>query len=188
MPSLLTSFLLKYVDFTADELDIIGTKFQEETIDENELFLRAGEICNKIALIASGRFILAQSSPLGNERILDFFIAGELIADYYSLLKKLPADSNIRALKKGHLYVIHKKELESLLDTMPSFQILGRKLAEESFVRLAESIKSSSLSPKERYQLLIDNKPEIVQGFPQYMLASYLDMSPEWLSKIRNKK
>ncbi|MFS4447342.1 Crp/Fnr family transcriptional regulator [Maribacter sp. 2307UL18-2] len=185
---MINEILLKYARFTDDELDIIREKFSPLKMDKNELFLDAGQICNRAGLIINGKFILSQVSESGNEAILDFFITGELISDYYSLLKNYPSKTYIKALKKAELLVITKKDLEYLYRTIPKFQIFGRKLAEESFIRLAETIKLQSVSPKERYQIFMANKIEIIKEFPQYMIASYLRISPEWLSKIRGHK
>lgn len=185
---MITEILLKYADFTKDELDIVKEKFSMQILEKNALFLKPGQICNKAGLIIKGKFVLTQVSESGHDTILDFFTKGELVSDYYSMLKNYPSDNQIRALTKSELLIISKNDMESLYNTMPKFQLLGRKLAEESFIRLAETIKMQSLSPKKRYDTFASNYPLIIKEFPQYMIASHLLISPEWLSKIRGQK
>lgn len=180
--------LLKYVNFSKEELEIITKRFNKQIIEKNKLFLREGEICKKVAFIESGVLTLSQTFDTGNEHILDFFIPGDMTSDYYSFLKKLPSDANITALKETSLLVITKKDIDFLFETIPNCQKLGRLLAEEYFMQLAEKLKSSSLPPLERYELLIKQKPMVFENFPQYMIASYLGIRPEWLSKIRAQK
>lgn len=181
-------FLLKYVDFTEEELTIISTKFYQKTFLKNEFFIEEGEICDKIAFIENGSLILSQTLETGNEMILDFFTSGNLISDYYSFLKNQITDTHIKALSNVTLLVINKKDIHQLFDSIPNFQKLGRLLAEKYFIELAEHLKSTGLSHIERYERLIHKRPRIFDEFPQYMIASYLRISPEWLSKIRAQK
>lgn len=185
---MIRDYLLKYVNFSEKELDLITSKFDRQIIAKNELFLREGEICKKVAFVESGTLILSQTLDTGNEHILDFFALGDMISDYYSFLKKIPSDANIKALKESSLLVITKEEIELLYKTVPNFQKLGRLLSEESFIQLAEGLKNATLPPIERYERLIKYKPMIFENFPQYMIASYLGIRPEWLSKIRVQK
>jgi len=182
-----TDFLLKYVDFTLEELKSINQFFHNQTIVKNELFLKEGDICNTIAYIEDGTLILSQVSENGNEQILDFFSAGDFVSDYVSFLTNSPADTSIKALKNSHLLTLTKKHLHHLYGIMPNFQKLGRLLAEKYLLDFAQKLKTSSLPPIIRYEQLITQNPNIFKEVPQYMIASYLGISPEWLSKIRSK-
>ncbi|WP_025739904.1 Crp/Fnr family transcriptional regulator [Aquimarina pacifica] len=184
----LSTFISKFVSFSEKELEIINNKYCEVTIDKNDFFLREGEVCKKAAFIINGSCILSQTLNTGDVLVLDFFTEGDMISDYYSFLKNTPTDTNIKALEKTTLLIISKKDIDYLLQTIPNYQKFGRIIAEQSFIRIAEKVKRSGLSAFERYQLLIREKPIIAKKFPQYMIASYLGISPEWLSKIRAKK
>jgi len=185
---MIIDFLIKHVDFSQEELDIIVSRYEKQVITKNKIFLREGEICKKVAFVENGTLILSQTLATGDEHILDFFTSGNMISDYYSFLRNLPSDAYIKALKESSLLVLDKKDMEFLYKTIPNYQKLGRFLAEEKFMQLAESLKNASLLPIERYWHLIERRPMIFENFPQYMIASYLGVSPEWLSKIRAKK
>jgi CRP-like cAMP-binding protein len=181
-------FLLQYIDFSADELGIIGGFFYERTIRKNEFFLKEGDICSTIAYIKEGSLILSQVNENGNEQVLEFFFSGELISDYVSFLQDAPADTGIRALKDSTLLVLNKTDLHYLYDTIPGFEKLGRVLAEKHMLKMAHKLKTRSLQPIIRYESLLKERPYIFDQVPQYLIASYLEISPEWLSKIRSQK
>ncbi len=181
-------FLSQHVDFTPEELEIIREYFHEQIINKNDLFLKEGDICTSVAYIRNGTLILSQVNDNGNEQVLDFFSTGDLVSDYVSFLKNSPADTSIRALKNSKLLIITKNDLHHLYETMPNFQKLGRLLAEKYFLVFAHKLKTVSLPPLIRYEQLISQKPNIFDEVPQYLIASYLGISPEWLSKIRSQK
>jgi len=174
--------------FSADELRQVMALFQRQQLVKNELFLAEGTVCKKVAFIETGAFTLSEMRPDGKEKMLDFFMQNDFLTDYYSFLQQTPATTNIRAQKDASLLVITKSEIDQLYERFPHLQQIGRRLAEGAFIRLADKLKSSHLTPFARYQKLLHEKPEVFETFPQYMIASYLDMSPEWLSKIRAQK
>ena len=181
-------FLLQYVEFSSDELESIKKFFFKQTIRRNELFLKEGDICNSVAYVENGYLILSQVSESGSEQILYFSSPGDLISDYISFLRDRPTDTRIRALNDSSLLVINKEDIYHLYETMFNFQKLGRIIAEIYLVDFANKLKTDSLPPLLRYDQLIAQKPDIFEQVPQYMIASYLGISPEWLSKIRSKK
>lgn len=185
---LLSDFLSKFVIFSEEELQIITTKFVTETIAKNELFLKEGDVCKKVAFVVKGTFKLSQTLENGNEQILDFFTDSNIVSDYYSFVKNTPSTTNIKAVKDATILVINKENLEYLYKSIPNYERLGRLLAEKHFIHLAEKIKNSALPPIKRYENFMNRRPEVFEKFPQYMIASYLGIRPEWLSKIRAKK
>ena len=180
-------FLLDYVDFSVDELAIIGAKFHEKTIPKGHTFLGEGAICEQVAFVREGSLYLSQIQEDGTERLLDFFTPGDFVSDYYSYLTRSETDTRITAYRASTLWTLHRRDALTFYDTLPTYQALGRILAEKAFIQLATSIKSMGHKPIERYQLLATQRPQVIQTFPQYMIASYLGMSPEWLSKIRGR-
>lgn len=173
--------------FSKEELVIIESKFHSITIKKNDFLLKQGAICNEVALVVEGSFVLTQATESGSTIVLDFFMGGDLVCDYYSYLKSSPAITDIKALQNSSLLTIKRQEIDFLLDSIPNFQQFSRQLAEQSFVRLAERLKQNGLSTSAKYASLLQNKPEVIQQFPQYLIASYLGVSPEWLSKQRAK-
>ncbi|WP_028298641.1 MULTISPECIES: Crp/Fnr family transcriptional regulator [Olivibacter] len=150
MTNKITDTLLEYVEFTPKELEIISSKFERQTILKNELFIREGNMCNKIAFVESGALILSQASESGKEQVLDFFTSGNMMSDYYSFLKNIPSEVNIKALKSSSVVIISKIDIEQLFEEIPNFQKLGRLLAEKYFIEQVEKLKYGVLTPHNR--------------------------------------
>lgn len=125
---------------------------------------------------------------LGNEISIDFAFPNSFTTDYVNFLSNLPSSLYIRALEPTKIYIINKSDLEILYKKSIQFQQLGRIIAEQFFIEFPKRIRNSSLPPEVRYNQIIAEKQHCIQNITQYKIASYLNISPEWLSKIRSKK
>jgi hypothetical protein len=123
----------------------------------------------------------------GNDKIIEFLGASQFITDYVSFLNQTATDCDIVALQDSVLESIKHSDLQKIYEHSSNFQKIGRLLAEQNFIKFAERIKSQSIPPQERYKLLCENS-DLIQAVPQYMIASYLGVSAEWLSKLRAKR
>lgn len=103
-------------------------------------------------------------------------------------LLQAKCEINIRAIKKSDVLVFEKDDMDILFESSIQFQKFGRVIAEQEFIRFANRLREASLTPKERYYKLAEQMPHWIQNIPQYKLASFLKISPEWLSKIRKGK
>jgi uncharacterized spore protein YtfJ len=78
--------------------------------------------------------------------------------------------------------------MQTLYNEKPVFQIFGRKIAEILFIMISTQTNNLlTLTPEERYRKLLDTQPYIIQRVPQYMIASYIGITPEHLSRLRKK-
>jgi CRP-like cAMP-binding protein len=110
------------------------------------------------------------------------------ITDYLSFLTGIPADKDIICLEVCELLTINKTSLEKLYKEDIRFERLGRLMAEGLFINWHLKAKSLFMDDAEtRYYQLTSNKPDLVQRVPQYMIASYLNVTPETISRIRKK-
>ncbi|HEX8349824.1 MAG TPA: Crp/Fnr family transcriptional regulator [Hymenobacter sp.] len=183
----LESFLLSLVDLNNKELSLLNEAISIETVDKGNYFIINGQISNKVSFINEGLFKMSMTDSDGNEKIIEFLEPCTFVTDYISFLNQAPTDCNIVALQPSLLESIHYTALQGLYEYSPGFQKIGRLLAEQNFIRFAERIKSQTLPPQERYKLLCTQSEKLVKKVPQYMIASYLGVSAEWLSKIRSK-
>ena len=91
-------------------------------------------------------------------------------------------------MEESEVINLSYNDMQSLYQTNPVFQIFGRKIAEMLFILLvSQNTTLLTLSPEERYQILIDFQPYVIQHVPQYMIASYIGISPEHLSRKKKK-
>jgi CRP-like cAMP-binding protein len=117
-----------------------------------------------------------------------FLIENQYVASYESFLTRKPSTFNIEAIEDTELLDLSYDQLQKLYKTHPIFQIFGRLIAEYLFIFISQRTTSLLLlTPEQRYQKLISNNSALLQRVPQYMLASYVGVTPEHLSRIRRK-
>jgi CRP-like cAMP-binding protein len=183
----LEEFLSTLVPLQTSELNYLRQLIKMETIEKGSSYLRNGQTSNKVSFINEGLFKMSVADSAGSEKIIEFLGASQFVTDYVSFLNQKPTDCDIEALRDSVLESIHFSDLQKLYQYSPNFQKVGRLLAEQNFMRFAERIKSQSMPPQQRYRLLCENS-NLIREVPQYMIASYLGVSAEWLSKLRSKR
>lgn len=160
----------------------------KETIASKTEILRQNEKCGFIAFIEEGSFRF-YSIRNGEEVVTAFFFKGDFVTNYRSFLTGKPSDHNIEALKDSVIYIISLQHLQKLYDKHKALERLGRLIAENLYLTVANRLDSFMFkSPTERYQDLINRNSKLLQEIPQYMIASYLGVKPETLSRIRSRK
>ncbi len=177
----------KLLPLEKDDLDFFLSKFRPVSLKKGEHFIKEGEISRKVGFILSGSMLCSYNKD-GNEIIDEFSLNQEFITDYYSLLTNTPAEKDVRCLEDTELMVIDKKDLEVLYATKPVYEKVGRIMAEALFMKWQQKAKSLILDDAEtRYLKLIQRRPDLPQSVPQYLIASYLGVKPETLSRIRKR-
>ena len=158
-----------------------------QKLKKGELLTRSGEVCNQVSFINKGllRFFYVVD---GKEICTGFVAENEYIAQYDSFLTRQPSSGNIDALEDCELINLSYDDIQELYKTIPIFETFGRKIAEILFIMISmQTTRLLTLSPEERYQSVIENQPFIIQRVPQYMIASFIGITPEHLSRLRNK-
>ena len=168
-----------------EDLKIFVSKFKPVSLKKGDYFIKDGEISRKIAFIISGSMLCVYNKD-GNEVIDEFSLDREFITDYHSFLTNSPADKDVRCLEDTELMVISYDDLQNLYAQKPIFEKVGRLMAEALFMSWQQKAKSLMLDDAEaRYLKLITRRPDLPQRVPQYLIASYLGVKPETLSRIR---
>jgi CRP-like cAMP-binding protein len=125
----------------------------------------------------------------GEEKITAFNFKGNFVTNYRSFLTGQPSDHYIQALLDSVIYIINLQDLQSLYDKHKNIERLGRLIAENLYLTVANRLDSFMFqTPSERYKELIERNSRLLQEIPQYMIASYLGVKPETLSRIRKRK
>ncbi len=169
-------------------MDLAQRMFVFRTCPQGTVLLRAGTFCQEVYLIVKGSVKMSYYKE-GKEHIGDFQLEGEFVTDYASFLTGQPSRLFITCLEDTELLVLSRDKLQGATTAYPlPFERMLRLVAEKNLVEFARRIWSSLIdSPEERYRLLLEEKPHWNQRFPQYMIASYLGLTPEGLSKIRRR-
>ena len=176
-----------FIEFTDSEWLEFSEDFVEKKIDKGDFLIKEGEYCNYVGFIDEG---LLNYSYLvdGKKYIRGFFFDNDFISSYTSFLLNEKSKGYIQAVENTFITLIHKTKIHQLFEKTSKFQQLGRMLTEHLFILVSEKYEDLLLkSPEERYLNLIENKPNVIQSIPQYMIASWLGITPEALSRIRKR-
>ena len=176
----------RYSTMTHDELDILESILVPKRYAKGEKILAEGEVCNCIYWVVKG---LVRQFYYKNEKELTEYMAAEntICMCIESLFKEEPTHLQIMAIEPTVLYMIPKADLEAVAMKSVNIQILYRKILEESLIlsqKHADMLRFESA--QDRYQKLVKRNPQLVLRAPLVYIASYLQMTPETLSRVRN--
>tara|TARA_R110002072_G_scaffold44315_6_gene124069 strand:+ start:36 stop:614 length:579 start_codon:yes stop_codon:yes gene_type:complete len=174
------------VPLTEDESKLIQKLFEPVSLKKKQFLLQSGEYSNHMRFISEGCVKLFSIDELGAEHILQFGISGWWINDLYAYLTQKPATFFIQAITQSTVLQIHRDRLNDLFDKIHMMDRFFRIKTQNGYVALQErTINNMSQSAEQRYLEFIGRYRDIEQQIPQYMLASYLGVTPEHLSTIR---
>ncbi len=182
------AFVEKFIP-TEDKLfHTIISNFEYKKVARKEFLLEAGKTANKIFFLSEGFVRFFHTKNDGNEITSDFYFAPGFITSFTSFITQKPAIVNIQAMVKMDVLFIQYKKLMALYDKEHKVERLGRLLAEQVFITSEKHLLSFlNDSPQDRYLWLMKEYPEYVKNIPLNYLASYLGITAESLSRIRNR-
>lgn len=181
------------VSLTTEEEGLIKKFLTPKKLRKKQYLLQAGDTGKNICFVEKGALRAYVLDEKGNEHITAFAFEGWAIGDLYSYLHGVPASLNIDALEDCELVLISKSAQDELLQKLPKYETYIRILITDAYVALQRRMTSMiSLPIEERYQAFSEMYPTIFQRVPQHMIASFMGLSPETLSRVRarisNKK
>jgi len=184
----LKAYIERYIHLEPSGYGVLADYFEEKLFPKKSLLLNSGKVCHYNYFLLEGLVRSYYVDVNGNERITQFGKEFWWVTSMESFVNEVPAKINIQALEDVRALAIHKEKLEEVYRNIPKMERLFRKVAENWLIAQQRNshffMKAGS---KERYQKLVGSIPNFVQRVPQYMIASYLDISPEYLSEIRKQ-
>lgn len=175
------------VSLTLDEEERIKPYLTPKKIRKKQYLLQEGDVCKSMAFVEKGLLREYLVDDAG-EHIIQFALEGWTIADLLSFLTSEPTTYNIDAIEDSELILISKTAHEALLQTEPKYETYIRLLMTNAYVALQRRVTSFISAPVEdQYTSFTRMYPDIVQRVPQHMIASYMGLTPETLSRVRKK-
>lgn len=172
---------------TLDEIGILKNNFVHRKIKKRQTFLQEGDISNNMGFLVKGAMKKYSIDAKGTEHIMSLYIEGWWVGDRESFAKITPSAFNIEACIDTDLLVLTKNAAENVF-SLPIMNELTRLLDENYSYASQKRINAAlSMTAEERYNMLIDSYPEFTQRFPQQLIASYLGITKETLSRIRSR-
>jgi CRP-like cAMP-binding protein len=188
MKEQLEKYLIRYSNFNQQEIDIIYNACSLQTYKKKSFLLKQNNICKYNFFILKGLVRQFRVNDNGNENISAFGVENWWISNLDSFINQTHSLNSIQAIEETIVLQITKKELDKLFIEIPKLEQAFRKIYTNMIIALQRKndvyMKENS---KERYDSLVKQIPNFSQRVPQYMIASYLDITPEYLSEIRNK-
>ncbi len=183
----LKKYCKQIVPLSDMELDLIDQYFVEKTLKKKEFLLQDNTVCKFIAFIAGGS-IRHFHVKEGDEKTCDISFDNSWVTDYQSFTHSSIAKMNLQAMENTTVFLITKQDLSQLYNECSKYETFGRLMAENVAQRATEIAMSLSADkPEERFQNLIKTQPDLFQRVPQKYIANFLGISPESLSRIRNR-
>ncbi len=176
----------RYSTMTHEELDVLESILVPLRYQKGDIILHEGEVCRDIFWVARG---LVRQYYYKNDKELTEYMAVEntICMSIESLFKEEPSHQQIQALEPTVIFALPKPALEREAVRNVNIQMLYRKILEESLIISqihADMIRFESA--QERYAKLVKSSPQLVLRAPLVYIASYLQMTPETLSRVRN--
>jgi len=184
----LIEYFNHFLPLDEKEIAFISENFKERKVKKRQFILQEGEICTHNTYVLEGCFKMYLIDDTGKEHNLQFAIENWWIGDIGSFHSDTPTKLNIEALENSIILQIKKEDQLKLFTDYPKFNRIFRVLAENAIVGLQRRVlQNISSTAEERYLDFLERYPQLFNRISNVQIASYLGVTPEFLSKIRNK-
>ncbi|MEO6632586.1 MAG: cyclic nucleotide-binding domain-containing protein, partial [Mucilaginibacter sp.] len=175
--------LNRICSFSAAEVEMVVEATSSRTVKKRDTILSKGQVCNFIVIIISGSLRLVHEAD-EKEHTLNFFSEYDFAADHESFVSQKPSVNTIEALEDSVISVISIHQLHALIGRNQAFFAIGRVM--ENWTK-ATTLTTHFDKPKQRFEKLMELRPDWILRFSQIHLASYLGMAPETFSRMKRK-
>jgi CRP-like cAMP-binding protein len=184
--SLIIKNVSKHIQLTKDEEKIFVSFLKEKKIKRKQFILRENAICENSVFVTNGCLRGYTIDPNGFEHILQFAPPDWWIADMYSLISQKPGNLNIDAIEDTDVLLLSRKNQEKLFVDVPKFERFFRIITENSLVANRQRVLDNmSLTAQQRFATFCHHYPTLIEHLPQKLIASYIGVTPEFLSKVK---
>ena len=188
MFDVLYQHISKKVNITPKEWEFITQKCIPKKIRKKQYLLQAGDKAEFSIFVTKGCLRSYSVDAAGEEHIVQFALEGWWIGDTSAFLTNEPASFNIDAIEDTEVLLFESESIDMIFDHVPMFERYMRLLLQGNYVAMHKRLVSAiSTTAEEKYLRMQKQYPDIMQRVPQHMIASYLGLKPETLSRIRKK-
>jgi len=178
----------KFVQISSDEFEEIKKYFDTKEVAKKENLLEEGQICRYHYFVLTGLLRKFYINEKGIEQTTEFAIETWWLTDNFAYERNVSTEFYIQAVEKSLVLYITQEKQEKLLEKFPVMERYFRFVYQRAFAAAQKRIKFLfSFSKEEFYFQAVKNHPDFVQRVPQYLIASYLGFTPEYLSEIRKR-
>lgn len=185
----LVEHIKKFVDLDENEVEILHRYTKSLSFRKKENLLSNGQVSRKLYFVEKGCLRMFFLNSKSTEQITQFAIDGWWITDFFSFMDNQPSEYYIQAIESSKVLSIDSHVFDNLLKELPQLERYFRIIMQKNLA--ASQLRAKYLyemSKEEFYHHFSTSFPEFVQRVPQYMIASYLGLTPEYVSELRKKK
>jgi CRP-like cAMP-binding protein len=185
----LISFFDRLIPLNKEEKELVSKIFHPRLFRKRQYVLQEGDVSTQFYFVVRGCLRLYKIDEKGNAHILQFASENYWINDLGSFHGLKPSELNIDALEDTVVLQISRNDLVILYTQAPKFDRIFRVLFENSFIRLQERLlQNISSTAADRYHTFLEIYPHLINRLSQVQIAAYLGITPEFLSRLRNRK
>ena len=187
--NLILKNISKHIDLDKEEVNSFIPLIIMKNVKKKALLLKEGQVCKYISYVHSGALRAYCVDKEGREATIMFAVADWWVTDMFCFLNEKPAMMYIEAIEDSCIFQLSKENLEQLFYNVPKFERFFRILMQNAYTReQLRVIENLSLSAEDRYDSFLLKYPYIASAVTQKQIASYLGITPEFLSAIRKNK
>ncbi|MBL7712427.1 MAG: Crp/Fnr family transcriptional regulator [Chitinophagaceae bacterium] len=189
MPDQLYQHFRKFIDISEEDFRLMLPFFRTLELRKKENLLQEGQLCRTNYFVLKGCLRMFFITDKGQEQTTQFAIENWWLSDYQAFQQQKEATFSIQAVEPSRVLAIDFRAQEELLKAFPAMEHYFRMVYQTAFAASQMRIKYLyGLSREEMYFHFIEQYPGFVQRIPQYLLASFLGFTPEYLSELRSRK
>ena len=178
----------KFIHVSDSEFEEIAGYFQLETFRKKENLLTEGQVCKASYFVLEGILRKFFINEKGVQQTTEFATENWWMTDTFSYINEMPTEFYIQAVQPAKVLVIRQRAYDELLEAHPVMKKYFRCIYQKAYAAAQMRVKLLyEYSREELYRQFLKNYPTFLQRVPQYLIASYLGFTPEYLSEIRKK-
>lgn len=179
-------YLTDKIELSIEEINLVQSVSKEKKLRKKQFLLQEGDIWHYNAFICRGLVKTFSIAENGTEHIINFAPDNYWTGDRESLINETPSSLNIDAIEPTELILIEKSDFEKLCAEIPQLNQMVNQIIQKSFiVSQGRILANISFTAEEKYQNFLEKYPHIVNRIPQHMIASYIGITPETLTRLR---
>ncbi len=185
----LIQHIRKHVELGDNQILLLEKNIRCVNLKKNEFLLKEGQVCKSLYFVEKGCLRMFFVNKKATEQITQFALENWWLSDYFSFTDRIPTDYCIQAIEKSEILAIDSHIYDDLLREIPQLEKYFRIIMQKAVAASQHRAKLQyQMSKEEFYHHFVTSFPEFNQRVPQYMIASYLGLTPEYVSELRKKR